>query len=140
MEEGIVQEKQKAVWYSRKVDVGVFSSPEVASSFLAQRVKKEYLSCWEVDLIFKSADRNITHVLSKGYSPVEYLVEFVAMGEFPETSSIDRVSSLQSEQESSTGWYGRLNGLPTLHDLCVFDCRVSQWETPPFSSTVRLHD
>lgn len=45
MEEGIVQEKQKAVWYSRKVDVGVFSSPEVASSFLAQRVKKEYLSC-----------------------------------------------------------------------------------------------
>lgn len=81
----------------------MFSSPVVASSFLAQGVKKEYLSCQEVDLILKSADRNITHVLSKGYSLVEYFAEFVAMGEFLETPSIDRVSSLQSEHKSGTG-------------------------------------
>ena len=59
-----------------------FSSPQVASTFLAKEVKKEYLFCSEVDLIFKSTDRNITHVLSKGYSPVEYLVEFVAMSKY----------------------------------------------------------
>lgn len=62
MEEGRVQEEQKAVWCRRKADVGVFSSPQVASTFLAQEVKKEYLFCREVDLIFKSADRNITHM------------------------------------------------------------------------------
>lgn len=51
-----------------------------------------FFFCWKVDLIFKSTDGNITHVSSEGYSPAECFVEFVAGGEFPETSWIDGLS------------------------------------------------
>lgn len=59
-DEGKVHGKWKGVWCTRKVNVGVFVSPDVTSSFLTEGVKKEYPSCWGVDLIFKGADRNTT--------------------------------------------------------------------------------
>lgn len=77
--------------------------------------KKEYPSCWEVDLIFKSADGNTMHILSDGYSPVECFVEFVATGEFPETSSSARRTNRSQASVATTGFAG----LPTLCNLCV---------------------
>jgi len=43
MEEVTVQEKLKGDWCTRKVIFKSFSFPQVASTFLAHDVKKEYL-------------------------------------------------------------------------------------------------
>lgn len=55
------------------------------------------------------------HILSDGYSPVECFVEFVATGEFPETSSSARRTN-RSQASVATAGFG---GLPTLCNLCV---------------------
>ncbi len=75
--------------------VGDFSSPQVASTFLAQGVKKEFFFFFgqEVDLIFKSADGNMAHVFqAKDIPPWSVLWSLLPLASFSETSSIDRIS------------------------------------------------
>lgn len=55
------------------------------------------------------------HILSDGYSPVECFVEFVATGEFPETSSSAHRTN-RSQASVATAGFG---GLPALCNLCV---------------------
>lgn len=55
------------------------------------------------------------HILGDGYSPVECFVEFVATGEFPETSSSARRTNRSQASVATTGFAG----LPTLCNLCV---------------------
>lgn len=62
MEEGVVQEQYKAVWCRRKVDVGVLFFPSGSFNFPGTGSKERIPFCWEVDLIFKSAARNITQM------------------------------------------------------------------------------
>lgn len=52
------------------------------------------------------------HILSDGYSPVECLVEFVATGEFPETSSTARRTN-RSQASVATAGFGGLPAFAT---------------------------
>lgn len=89
----------------REVEVGMFSSLRwLHLSWHRESKKKEYASCWEVDLIFKSADGNTMHILGDGYSPVECCGEFVATGEFAETSS----SARRTNRSQAPGGYSRV--------------------------------
>lgn len=56
------------------------------------------------------------HILSDGYSPMECFVEFVATGEFPETSSTGSRTN-RSQALVATAGFG---GLPTLCNFCVW--------------------
>lgn len=60
------------------------------------------------------------HILSDGYSPAECFVEFVATGEFPETSSTDGV---QNKQESGAGCYSRVQWFTHTFSTSVFHRR-----------------
>lgn len=55
------------------------------------------------------------HILSDGYSPVECFVEFVATGEFPETSSSAHRTNRSQASVAPAG----LGGLAALCNPCV---------------------